>query len=154
MISVVIPVLNAAKFLPGCLTALADQKHEDVEYIFVDNGSRDGSEKIIRDFMWENTELKIKLLNENRRGASASRNKGVQKSNGDWIAFTDADCIADPNWLTDLYNATQTEQGLGALAGCIRPLPSKNIFARLLGLYTLPANLEERVYRSFTQSDG
>jgi glycosyltransferase involved in cell wall biosynthesis len=154
MISVVIPVLNAAKYLPRCLKALADQKHEDVEFIFVDNGSKDGSAMIIREFMRKNAELKIKILTEKQPGASASRNKGAQKSDGDWIAFTDADCIADPNWLADLYNAAQTDPGLGALAGCIMPFPTKNIFARFLGLYTLPANREERVYRSFTLIQG
>lgn len=97
-VSVVVPVLNAARWLPRCLTALQAQDfpRESFEILCVDNGSVDGSRDVV-----QRTEG-VRLLQVSRRGASAARNAGVRESRGTWVAFTDADCIPQPGWLAAL----------------------------------------------------
>lgn len=79
-----------------CLDGLADQTLPagDVEVLVVDNGSQDGSAEAAA-----RHPLGPQVLSEPTRGAYAARNAGVALSNGPVIAFTDADCRPEPDWL-------------------------------------------------------
>lgn len=154
LFSVIVPFRNAAQHLPRCLDALASQRYIDREFILVDNNSTDGSVDIVRAFMETHPDLPITLLREEKQGATVTRNRGAAEARGEWLAFTDADCIPSPTWLSDLAAAISAEPGLGAFAGCIMPAASENIIARFLGLYTLPAYSGERVYHQYTLSEG
>jgi GT2 family glycosyltransferase len=153
-VSVIIPFFNSTKYLPQCLQALADQKHDNVEFIMVDNGSTDDSLSVAKKFAAEHAQLDIKVIEERKRGASAARNKGADIAEGAWLVFTDSDCIPDPNWLLDLSAPKHARSDIGALAGCIKPWKTENLIAKFLGWYTLPANIEERIYWQFTLVEG
>lgn len=154
LISVIVPFYNAARHLPRCLEALAQQRYLDREFILVDNNSIDGSADIVRFFSETHPDFSIKLLHEGKKGSTATRNRGAAAACGEWLAFTDADCIPGPGWLSDLAAAINAEPGMGAFAGCIMPAPAENIIAKFLGLYTLPANSQERVYHQYTLVEG
>ena len=153
-VSVIIPFLNASKHLPDCLQALAQQTYKKYELILVDNGSTDSSNLIVRNFISAHPEMRILLLEENTPGASAARNLGASAANGKWLIFTDADCIPDPNWLLDLTREMEGDKKIGALAGCIRPVPSEKVVAKFLGLFTLPSNNEEALHCHFRLVEG
>lgn len=154
LISVVIPIYNAARHLPRCLDALARQLYPDREFILVDNNSADGSADLVRTFLETHPDFPAKLLHEPKKGSTVTRNRGAAAARGDWLAFTDADCIADPAWLSDLAAAISAEPGLGAFAGRILPAPAENIVGKFLGLYTLPAYDREKTYRQYTLVEG
>lgn len=96
-VSIVIPVYNEEKMLPLCLDSLMnlDYPKELLEIIIVDNNSTDLSASIIKKYP-------VKYLLEKRKGASAARNTGISQANGEIVAFTDADCVVDKDWIKNL----------------------------------------------------
>jgi len=94
MISVIIPAKDAAETIEGCLRAVCNQQGIDPDYevVLVDDGSTDNTADIAES-------LGIKVIHQANAGPGAARNIGVFSSEGDIIAFTDADCEPFPRWL-------------------------------------------------------
>jgi len=105
-ISVIVPFYNAKTYLRSCITALLAQDYpvDDYEVILVDNNSTDGSAEIAKQFS------RIKVLVERRQGAYAARNKGLAEAGGTIIAFTDADCVPERDWLCTIAKAMRPAQ--------------------------------------------
>jgi glycosyltransferase involved in cell wall biosynthesis len=97
--SVIVPFFNEESYIEQCVQALVNQdfKKDEYELIFVDNNSSDKSSEIIQQFP------EIILLSEEKKGAYAARNKGLEVAKGYIIAFTDADCRVEKDWLTNIY---------------------------------------------------
>lgn len=95
-ISVIIPYYNAERWLKRCADSLTSQEG-DFEFIFVNDGSEDGSEEIINGI--KDDRIKRVRLNENS-GVSAARNAGLLFAKGEWITFLDADdeMLPDAMW--------------------------------------------------------
>lgn len=88
-ISVVIPVYNAAKFLPRCLDSILGQDYSNLEIICINDGSKDESLSILH--IYEQKDNRIKVLSQFNQGAATARNKGIKNATGDYISFIDAD---------------------------------------------------------------
>lgn len=86
LVSVVIPNHNYAKYLRGSIDSVLQQTYSNIEVIVVDDGSTDDSRKIVESY----GDAIVGIFQENQ-GVSVSRNNGVAASNGDYIAFLDAD---------------------------------------------------------------
>ncbi|RME40159.1 MAG: glycosyltransferase family 2 protein, partial [Deltaproteobacteria bacterium] len=142
-ISVIIPCLNAAATLERCLDALEHQTKLPFEVIVGDNGSRDGSLEIVERRMRESA-LPLRLVHAARRGAAAARNAAAAQAKGDWLAFTDSDCIPEPAWLAT-GAALIGGYDVSALAGPAWGAWEGDAAARLLGLTSLAADGRERV---------
>lgn len=96
LFSVVIPSYNCSKFLERSLTSVFDQSFQDVEIIVVDNSSTDDTEKILERFATQ----KLSSVSVQNHGVIAySRNVGIKQSQGEWIAFLDADDVWLPRKL-------------------------------------------------------
>jgi glycosyltransferase involved in cell wall biosynthesis len=104
--TVVIPVYNAEETLAACLRGLKAQDFPQglYEVIVVNDGSSDNSAAVAADF-------DVRLLEQDNQGAPAARNLGLAKARGDWVAFTDADCIPSRSWLSSLVNAVEALSG-------------------------------------------
>lgn len=90
LISIIVPVYNAEKFLKDTIKTVKEQTYKNWELIFVNDCSEDNSVQIIEEEMKENR--KIKLINlEQNSGAAIARNTGIEVSKGQYIAFLDAD---------------------------------------------------------------
>ena len=102
-ISVIIPYLNQPEHLPRCLASLQTQSWpaENVEIIVVDNGSASMPRDICA------AVANVRLEQELTPGPGPARNRGVALSHGDILAFIDADCVADPEWLTAIASALE-----------------------------------------------
>lgn len=100
MISVIVPFYNAAPWIEHCSRALLEQRYAgDWEILLVDNNSNDGSKaRIPRD-------PRLRVLEETVQGSYSARNLGVRESRGEILAFTDADSIAAPDWLSKIEHA-------------------------------------------------
>jgi len=99
-VTVVVPVLDGAAVLGGCLDALAAQRGPSFEVVVVDNGSRDGSAELAR-----RHPLAPRVVHEPRRGSYAARNAGIRAARAGVVAFTDADCRPEPDWLHEALSA-------------------------------------------------
>ena len=88
-VSVVMPVYNAADYIGEALSDLTTQTYDDFEIICVNDGSTDGGENIIEDFV--NRDERIKVITQTNKGGGSARNKGLDAADGDYILFLDAD---------------------------------------------------------------
>ena len=94
-VTVVVPVLNEARRIAACLDAIAEQTDAPpFEVVVVDNGSRDATLEIVR-----RHRLGARTAVERARGPYAARNTGIAQARGAIIAFTDADCLPESDWL-------------------------------------------------------
>ena len=92
MISVIIPLYNAEKSIVKSLNSIKNQTWKgQFETIIINDGSTDKSRSIVENYIKENPELYIQLINQENGGVSAARNAGLKIAKGDYIALLDAD---------------------------------------------------------------
>jgi glycosyltransferase involved in cell wall biosynthesis len=96
MISVVIPLYNKAHTIFDTLKTVIAQSFTDFEIVIVDDGSTDDSVKVIQDFLLDK---RLRVISQTNKGVSAARNKGVEESKFELIAFLDADDKWFPDYL-------------------------------------------------------
>lgn len=97
-ISVVIPVHNCKETIGKCLDSLSRLDHTGFEVIIVDDGSTDGTAEICESFPG------VKVIRLEKGGPSRARNIGIGAARGEFVAFTDGDCLVDKRWLEELEN--------------------------------------------------
>lgn len=100
MVSVIIPIYNAEKYLQRTLKCLQNQTFNDFEVILVDDGSVDGTAQICKAFL--NNDNRFKYYYQNNDGVSSARNNGMKISAGKYITFIDADDEIPRNYLEEL----------------------------------------------------
>lgn len=94
LISIIVPVYNASKFIVDTLNSVINQSYKNWELILVDDLSTDNSVKIIQEYQKNNSNFNIKLIKLEKKGLSAgARNKGIEEAKGRYITFLDADDI-------------------------------------------------------------
>ena len=103
LISVIVPVYNAEKYLNRCIDSILGQTLKDFELILIDDGSKDQSGCICDEY--EKKDKRIKVIHQDNKGQAAARNKGVLIAQCDWIAFVDADDLIHQQMLEYLYHA-------------------------------------------------
>jgi glycosyltransferase involved in cell wall biosynthesis len=120
--SVIVPAYNAEATIDECVRSLLELRYprEKLELMVVDNDSRDGTGNALRRYG-----DRIVVLRERKRGAAAARNTGLARARGDVIAFTDADCVVDPDWLAKLV-APLEDPDIGIAGGRILAGPTAN----------------------------
>lgn len=101
LVSVVIPTYNHAHFLGKAIQSVLDQTYSNWEMLIIDNHSTDNTDEIVNSF----NEPRIQLLKIKNNGViAASRNKGISKAKGDWVAFLDSDDCWYPRKLETVMN--------------------------------------------------
>lgn len=106
-ISVIIPVYNVERFIDRCIKSVVNQTLQDIEIIIVNDGSQDNSELFIKKYL--NSE-KIKYFKKGNGGLSSARNFGINRANGEYIAFLDSDDYIDFNMYEEMYNLAKKEK--------------------------------------------
>ncbi|MBW4613287.1 MAG: glycosyltransferase family 2 protein [Desmonostoc vinosum HA7617-LM4] len=127
-VSVVIPIYNGETDLPDLINCLLSQNYpqDRVEYLLVDNNSSDRTLTILKAAA-ENNPVTIRPLSENQIQSSyAARNTGIRAASSKIIAFCDADCRPQPQWLDALIKPFVNPEII-IVVGEILPLPSKNL---------------------------
>ncbi len=105
-VSVIVPVYNVEKYLRKCLDSLVRQTFVDMEIIIVNDGSTDGSQKIIEEFQ-EKYPLKIKSFLKENGGLSDARNFGLERASAEFIGFVDSDDWVTENMFEEMYSLAQ-----------------------------------------------
>jgi len=101
--SVVICAYNAEATLHSCLESLRKLRYPNYEVLVINDGSTDGTQAIAELFP------EFRLISHENRGLSAARNSGTLAATSNIVAFTDADCEVDPDWLTFLVRHLLSE---------------------------------------------
>ncbi len=104
-VSVVIPVYNTEKYLEEALESIIGQTLKEIEIIVVNDGSTDSSSKIIDRCQKKDT--RIKVFNQNNKGQSSARNRGLEASKGKYIYFFDSDDILERETLEVCYKLSE-----------------------------------------------
>lgn len=104
-VSVIIPVYNCEKYLGDCIESLINQTLQECEFIFVNDGSKDKSEEIIKKYA--DKDERIILINQKNSGVSVARNVGIKKAVGEYIGFVDADDYVESDYYEKLYNTVK-----------------------------------------------
>lgn len=107
MISIIIPVYNAKKYLCKCLDSILSQSFKNWECILVDDGSIDDSGRICDDYAEK--ESRFHVIHKKNGGVSSARNIGLDNANGKWVTFIDADDYVLPSFLENLMVNTEHE---------------------------------------------
>ena len=94
LISVIVPVYNAEKYLRECLDSIVNQTYKNIEIILVDDGSTDGSGAICDEYA--DKDVRIKVYHIPNGGASNARNLGIDNADGEYLMFVDSDDIILP----------------------------------------------------------
>ena len=134
MISVIMPVYNAGKFLHESIESVLRQTEKIFELIIVNDGSTDNSENIILSF----TDPRIKYFNQKHGGGAAARNTALDQVSGDFIVFQDADDISLPNRFETLKRHF-TSQSIGIVHSDMLLINRQN---QLMG-YITGSNIEK-----------
>jgi glycosyltransferase involved in cell wall biosynthesis len=87
--SIIIPVYNVEEFLPKCLDSALCQTYANYEIIAVNDGSTDGSRKVLSQYEHKNS--RIKVIDQENKGLGGARNTGIQYANGEFLFFLDSD---------------------------------------------------------------
>ena len=101
-ISLIIPVYNVEKYLSKALKSVEKQTFKDFEVIIINDGSTDNSMDIINEFVGRNKNFIV--IDQENRGLSEARNRGICVSRGKYIAFMDSDDYIEENFLEVLYD--------------------------------------------------
>lgn len=102
-VSVIVPIYNVEKYLEKCINSLLSQTLEDIQIILVNDGSKDNSGNIAKEYEKNNKDKVIYVEKENG-GLSDARNYGLKYATGDFIAFLDSDDYIEKNAYEEMYN--------------------------------------------------
>lgn len=104
-ISVIVPVYNGEKFIETCIKDILNQTLKDIELILINDGSEDNTLDICQKYAeYDN---RITLINQENKGVSAARNKGINKAVGKYICFIDSDDRIKIDYLENLYDIAE-----------------------------------------------
>lgn len=93
--SIIIPVYNVEKYIDGCLKSVMNQSYKDYEVIVVNDGTKDNSMDIVKNY-------DVKVIEQKNQGLSAARNTGVKHAKGDYLIFLDSDDSWNENLLEEI----------------------------------------------------
>lgn len=105
MVSIIIPLYNAEKYMTDCIGSVLAQTEREFQLILVDDGSVDATPALCDAFALQDS--RVKVIHQKNAGASAARNAGLNAATGEWICFVDADDTLLPQMLERTVSAAK-----------------------------------------------
>ncbi len=125
LVSIVVPAYNCSKTISKTIESLLSQTAKNLEIIIIDDGSTDETAKCIQSY--DN----IFYFYQKNEGPASARNRGAQKSSGDFIFFTDSDCIAKSDWIEEALKRFDDPQ-VAVVAGSYGIANKESMLARCI----------------------
>lgn len=113
-VSVIIPVHNGSSFIEEAVASVVEQNYHDLELIIVDDGSTDDLTAALAGIR-----VPFKLIRQTHQGPAAARNAGIRESQGEWVAFLDADDLWSPLALNTLARDLALHETAGVVHGTV-----------------------------------
>ena len=114
-LSVIVPCYNTKEYLPACIESIIANKVEDMEIILVNDGSKDSTLDVIKEYAKKNPKL-IKYVDKQNGGLSDARNAGIKEARGEYVSFIDSDDYIDDDMLVKMID--KTEEGNFDIVTC------------------------------------
>ena len=115
-VSIVVPIYNAAPYLRKCLDSVVNQTLRNVEIIFIDDGSTDGSSEICKEYASKDSRI-IYYKKENE-GLAAARQDGIERASGEYVGFVDSDDWLERNMYERMYEVAVKENADVVFCNC------------------------------------
>ena len=129
---IIIPAYNALRFLPQTVASALAQTWDDFELLIVDDGSSDGTE----DWVSQQRDSRIRMVQKTNGGLAAARNTGIATARGEYVAFLDADDLWEPNKLEQQVACLDAHPEVGLVHTAIRYIDEDNHeINRVLGIH-------------------
>ena len=106
-VSIVVPIYNSEKELPRCIDSILNQTFSDFELILINDGSKDGSLNILKEY--EQKDKRVTVIDNENNGVSETRNIGIRRSSGDYIAFVDSDDYIESDMVEALVESVEQQ---------------------------------------------
>lgn len=137
-ISLITCVYNSEKYLETCLQSIQKQSFKDFELIIINDGSNDGSKKIIEKYVNDNSNFY--LYDQDNKGQAVARNRGIELAKGEYIVFVDSDDELLENYLLNLSKAISNKVDLG--------------FSRVRRIFEKKPNILEKKFKYIHTYEG
>ncbi len=108
LVSIVVPVYNAERFLEECIHSILAQTYTNIELLLVDDGSTDSSVEICKKFA--DSDKRVCYFESAHEGVSVARNKGIEQAKGKYICFVDSDDLLESDFVETLYSEIQKNE--------------------------------------------
>lgn len=115
LVSIIIPVYNAEKYIGRCLDSVLNQTFHNIEIIIVNDGSEDDSETVIQKYLKQDD--RISYFYQENNGVSMARNKGMDYAGGKYILFVDSDDYVTNTYVADFVTALEKSGADFAVSG-------------------------------------
>ena len=129
-ISVIVPVYNAKNYIEKTLNSILSQSIDSLEIIVINDGSTDGSKDIL-DY-YDKTYSNIKVIHQENKGVSISRNLGILLATGEYIGFVDSDDLLDEKMYESMYKKAISYDADICICGFIEEDLNKNILRKYI----------------------
>lgn len=123
-VSVIIPVYNTEALLPRCLESVVAQTLSNIEIICVDDGSTDGSLRVLNE--WATRDSRLKVIHQENGRQGKARNAGMAIAEGEYIGFIDSDDYIPKEYFERLYVAAKEVDADMAICGIVKQKPLSN----------------------------
>lgn len=144
VLSVIIPVYNVEQYLAEALLSITEQSFRDMEIICINDGSTDGSAKILESFSQKDE--RIRVISQENHGLSSARNRGIDAATGKYIYFFDSDDLLEHTAFKELI-ARMEQDDLELLFFDVIPFAEEGISENNLKTY-------EKSYRRTSSYPG
>lgn len=105
LLSVIVPIYNAARWLDQCIDSITTSRFSDFELLLINDGSTDSSSQICRNHAKADTRLRV--YDKPNGGVSSARNFALDRAQGKWLTFCDADDFVSPDLFAELIGVAQ-----------------------------------------------
>ncbi len=136
LVSIVIPVYNAEKYLERCLNTIINQTFQNIEIILVDDGSTDNSGSICDDYATKDGRFRV--VHKSNEGVSSARQTGLDLAGGEYVIHADPDDWVEPNWIEELVKYALEKRADITMCGYYHEFQSASYREK-----TVPTSLEK-----------
>ena len=144
LVSVVMPVYKTAHFLPETIESILDQKHRNIEFFIIDDASPDDSWAVIESYARKDSRI-VAIRNEVNAGVVRTRNTGVARAAGRYVALMDGDDVSLPERISTQVAFLESNPAYGACGSNIIEIDANGGFRRYV---SFPTD-DEEIKRSF-----
>ena len=136
LVSVVLPVYNGGDILSDSIQSVLDQTYENFELIIINDGSKDKTLEIAREF--EQKDSRIRVLNQENKKIPRTLSRGFREARGEFLTWTSADNVMDKDFLEKMVADIKSKPDVGMIWGNMRLIDAKGKRLRKHGWFEFP----------------